>query len=182
MLEIELKYRVADFQAAESWIQRVGLAPWIAREDRDRYFNHPGRDFAVTDEALRIRSIGCTNCITYKGPRIDTQTKTREEIELPIADGPDAVADLERMLLRLGFRAVATVSKSRRVAQVARDGFEIHICLDAVEHVGQYVELEIVAESGHLNEAKAILFQIAKEIGLQEPERRSYLELLLARR
>ena len=73
---------------------------------RDRYFNHPSRDFAQTDEALRIRTQGRETRITYKGPIVDSQTKTRREIEIPVGahDGDDE--KLAQVLVLLGFREV----------------------------------------------------------------------------
>ena len=56
----------------------------------DQYFAHPARDFAQTDEALRLRRVGKQNFITYKGSKIDATTKTRREIELPLAPGEEA--------------------------------------------------------------------------------------------
>ena len=44
----------------------------------------PCRDFAQTDEALRIRTVGDTSFVTYKGPKLDATTKTRRELELPL--------------------------------------------------------------------------------------------------
>ena len=52
----------------------------------DIYFNSPIVDFAKTDEALRIRTTKQGDekhiFITYKGAKIDSESKTREEIEL----------------------------------------------------------------------------------------------------
>jgi inorganic triphosphatase YgiF len=84
--EVEQKYPVADVAALE-----VRLAGAAARwhgvvEQVDRYFGHPSRDFAATDEALRLRSTAEGVVITWKGPRLDATAKTRREIELPLAE------------------------------------------------------------------------------------------------
>ena len=60
-----------------------------------------------------------------------------------------------------------------------RDGFNVEVCLDAVESVGRFVELEILAPSESLAPAKAVILKMADELGLPAQERRSYLELLL---
>ena len=78
-------------------------------EQVDRYFNHPARDFGVTDEAFRIRSVGDANCVTYKGPRIDSVTKTRREIEVSFAEGSDAASQMTDIWQSLGFRFVREV-------------------------------------------------------------------------
>ena len=76
-------------------------------------FNAPDRDFAQTDEALRIRRVGSFNFLTYKGPKQDRQTKTRTEIEVALAPGPEAAEAMSQLVTRLGYRPVAVVAKTR---------------------------------------------------------------------
>ena len=182
MLEIELKFRVDDFGALESKLREWRAEPGANRNDLDEYFQAPHRDFALTDEAFRLRRIGASNFITYKGPRTDAATKTRLEIEVPLADGNEPAQDFEGLVKALGFRPVALVRKQRRTFGLQRGGFDIEICLDTVAEVGNYIELEIVAPDESLQNARMVLLQIAKELGLEKMERRSYLELLLERR
>ena len=86
MYEVEQKYPLADVAAVEAALARLG-ATWHATvEQVDRYFNHPCRDFAATDEALRLRRTGEALAITWKGPRLDATAKTRRELELPLAE------------------------------------------------------------------------------------------------
>ena len=179
MLEIEVKYRMDDRARIEQTLRSWGARLIEDREDADAYFNAPHRDFARTDEALRTRHIGARNFVTYKGPRIDQQTKTRTEVEVPLADGPKPAADFELLLSLLGFRPTATVRKRRRVYSFDRNGFHVEACLDDVDRVGQYAELEIVADEAQLESARAVVLRCASELGLVQAERRSYLELLL---
>ena len=87
MFEVEQKFRVDGFAEIETHLARLGAEIENPIEQVDTYFAHPQRDFAATDEALRIRQVGDENFVTYKGPKIDSQTKTRREIELPFASG-----------------------------------------------------------------------------------------------
>jgi adenylate cyclase class 2 len=151
----------------------------VERDEADLYFNAPDRDFRLTDEALRIRCIGPANYVTYKGPRRDTTTKTREEIELALPPGEAGANDFARLLERLGYRRVAEVRKHRAEFSLQRDGHTLHVCLDDVVGVGPYVELEIVAEESALAAAQATVLATAAELGLGPSERRSYLELYL---
>jgi adenylate cyclase class 2 len=181
MLEIEAKYPVSEIQSLETNLRRLGAEPVEERTDADHYYNAPDRDFAQTDEAFRVRRIGERNLLTYKGPKIDRQTKTRREIEVAFADGAGAADDLQRLLTHLGYKPVAVVHKKRRVYELVRDGFTMHFCIDQVENVGTYAEIEIMAEHEKLEAAKAVLQQAAADLGLTTTERRSYLELLLTR-
>ena len=64
MLEIEQKYAHADFAALEQRLAEWGLPQAEEHTEADHYLNAPDRDFAQTDEALRVRSVGAKNFIT----------------------------------------------------------------------------------------------------------------------
>ena len=182
MLEVEVKYAGADFAALERQLRHWGASEAEPRTDADHYFNAPDRDFAATDEALRLRRIGERNFLTYKGPKRDTQTKTRTEVEVSLAPGDTAADDFARLLIHLGYRPVAVVRKARRLFHLRRGGFALEVTLDDVEGVGRFAELEIQAPEERLDAARQVLLQTAAELGLSAGERRSYLELLLAAR
>jgi len=180
MLEIENKYPVTDFPRLEKALAKLGAQPAVDRQDADHYFNAPDRDFAQTDEAFRIRRIGTHNHVTYKGPKIDRETKTRKEIEVPFAGGDEAAAKMIDLFTHLGYRPVAVVRKRRRTLELEREGFDLEICLDEVEQVGTFAEIEIVAEEKRFEAAKAVIQKLAVELGLGATERRSYLQMQLS--
>ncbi|HWC88880.1 MAG TPA: class IV adenylate cyclase [Pirellulales bacterium] len=179
-LEVEQKYRLEN--SAEVWQRLAALgARWDADQQQvDRYFNHPAHDFARSDEALRIRTIGDNNFITYKGPKLDETTKTRREIELPLAAGAKAAGQYAELLAALGFRFVAEVQKCRRPGRLAWEGFEVQLAWDQIERLGSFLELELIADETGQQQAKACLASLAHALALAQAERRSYLELLLA--
>jgi adenylate cyclase class 2 len=182
MLEVEMKFPIDDISVLKSRLADVAPGPPEAvREEVDHYFNAADRDFAQTDEALRLRQIGSRNVLTYKGPKLDQHTKTRKEIEVPLADGPEAATKLVEMLHSLGYRPTATVHKRRTVYHVEFGGFAGEICLDDVSDVGRFVELEIVAPEGQLEPARQAVQELARRLGLEKSERHSYLELWLER-
>src|SRR5947208_14513961 len=123
MLEIEMKFPVPDFADLQRRLADWGAAPAVVREDADEYFNAPDRDFARTDEALRLRRIGPANYVTYKGPKRDAQTKTRTEVEVPLAEGDEAARDFTALLTHLGYRPTAVVHKRRTIYHLTRAGF-----------------------------------------------------------
>jgi adenylate cyclase class 2 len=182
VLEVEVKFRLSDWTQLRSQLAECGSVAVVTRKDTDHYFNAPDRDFAKTDEALRLRRIGLDNYLTYKGPKREKQTKTRTEIELPIAPGPDGATNAVKLLAFLGYRPVAVVSKTREIHKLVRSNFPIEVCLDDVGTVGKFVELEIQADEARWEEARNVLLATATELGLTEQERRSYLEMLIAPR
>jgi len=182
MLEVEMKFPDADFVLVEKRLAEWGAREAVQRQEADHYFNAPDRDFGQTDEALRLRRVGQANFVTYKGPKRDSQTKTRTEVEVPLAEGDPAADGFARILTHLGYRAVAVVRKQRRIYHLEQDGFSLEVCLDEVDGLGRFVELEIQAPEEQLEPAQAVLLRLAAALGLSRTERRSYLELLLAAR
>jgi adenylate cyclase class 2 len=177
--EVEQKFFVQDIAAIERKLREVGAQNAARLEQVDIYFNHPSRDFARTDEALRLRQVGQQNFITYKGPKVDTTTKTRREIELPLGEGTEVAAKLAELLTALGFRRVAEVRKIRRTFHINWQGSQIEAALDDVTGVGTYLELEIATDEPQLDAARSRIAELAQTLGLSTSERRSYLELLL---
>ncbi|HLN30840.1 MAG TPA: class IV adenylate cyclase [Gemmataceae bacterium] len=180
MLEVEIKFRVADFADLETRLIERGAHFSRSSEEIDQYFNAPDRDFARTDEALRLRRIGSENFVTYKGPKLDALSKTRTEIEVPLQRGQPSADAFTALLGQLGYRPVREVSKLRRIYELEEDGFVIEVCLDEIQSLGKFAELEIVAPEDQLEIARSLLLRIARDLGLAQSERRSYLELLLA--
>jgi len=169
MLEVEVKTPCPDPAAVERKLRRVGAKFLGEVEQRDLYLNHPCRDFPRTDEALRIRTAGDRMEITYKGRKIDRDTKTREEITCPV-DNPEGLIDA---LIGLGFRKGGEVLKVRRRYEL--DGVEVAI--DRVGGLGCFVELE--ARVDDLARGKGMISRTMERLGLRGSERRSYLEMLL---
>ncbi len=180
--EVEMKFLVADAGELRVRLAAHGARFGDAVRQVDRYFRHPARDFACTDEALRIRQFGSQNVLTYKGPKLDRDTKTRREIELDIAPLEAGAAAWHELLLALGFSPVAEVCKWRLPGQIAWQGAEVQLALDEVAGVGSFIELELLAEQDDLAATQARVRSLAQALGLLTMETRSYLEMLLAAR
>ncbi len=181
MLEIEMKFPVADFCAIQQHLTRWSAKILPAIEEADHYFNAPDRDFGKTDEAFRLRCIGEQNRITYKGAKQGGPTKTRTEIEIGLEPGGHAAEQFRRLVQHLGYRPTAVVKKRRSCYDFHRDGFALQACCDEVETLGRFVEIEIVAEPADRDRAQAILLDVVRELGLPASETRSYLEMVLAK-
>ncbi|MEM8946755.1 MAG: class IV adenylate cyclase [Planctomycetota bacterium] len=179
-IEVEQKYRIDDANAVLAALARIGAQSQHVVHQIDTYYSHPNRDFAATDEALRIRRVGESNFITYKGPKLDATTKTRREVELPLASGAASAEGYDELLDALSFRRVAEVSKIRQIYQLVRDSAAIEVSLDQVRDVGDFIEIEIVVDNeSEIASAQTLLAALADELPLASAERRSYLELLL---
>lgn len=177
--EVEQKFRVDGLEDVRRRLEGLQATFQDELQQVDSYFTHPARDFAVTDEALRIRQVGEDCYITYKGPKIDATTKTRREIELPLPPGARTYEQFRELLEALGFRCRADVRKRRVNLHVPWQERTVEVSLDEVEGVGQYVELELTAEAGEMDGARRCIGDLAERLQLSVNERRSYLELLL---
>jgi len=185
MFEVELKYPLSDAAGTTARLERLAARFRPPVEQTDRYFAHPARDFVRVDEALRLRRNGDDVVVTWKGPRLGTAAKTRREIELPVAlpAGEGATATVERwteLLEALGFHRVRDVVKTRRPARLPWHGAEVEVAIDTVASLGTFLELEMLAGEGQVPVALECLESLAVELGCGQPERRSYLELLVA--
>jgi adenylate cyclase class 2 len=181
-IEVEMKFRCHHEEEIESRIRQLPAAEAGSGEQHDTYFAHPQRDFAETDEAFRIRSVGPANRLTYKGPKIDATTKTRPEIEVALGEGVESRGKMAAMLLSLGFREVLTVVKHRRLYRLCWEDRDMELAMDTVADLGQFIELETIAPESDWQAAKESLGRLAVHLQLTSSERRSYIELLLEAR
>ncbi|OAQ53776.1 hypothetical protein HTG_05800 [Natrinema mahii] len=178
MYEVEAKVP-ADLGVVRERLAALAATPEGAVVQVDTYYDAPHRAFAETDEALRIRSErpedGETETrVTYKGPLVDDESKTREEVETAVADGEKTDA----ILTNLGFEPAATVRKERE--RFSLEGYTV--TLDSVADVGDYVEVETEVESeAELETAREGAYDVLERLGLDPDDqlRTSYLGLLL---
>lgn len=177
--EVELKFPLRD---ADAILNLLGSLKAIRKAEQvqvDQYFAHPSRDFAATDEALRIRSVGDENRLTYKGPVIDKATKTRHESELSFESGAGSAEKLAQIWESLGFRRVRVVRKQRETYQMVYHGRNLEVCLDQVEGLGSFLEIETLSDASEMPGAQQAILSFAAELNLSAPEPRSYLEMLI---
>lgn len=178
--EVEIKFRTNDHATLQRRLAELGARADTIAEHEDVYLAHPSRDFAQTNEAFRIRRIGPTNRITYKGPRLSGPTKSREEIEVPFAEGEQSFEQLFRLFSNLGFRKVASVRKTRQPYHLEYQGLPIEVALDTTEGLGEFAEVEAFASrETDLPAAQAAVLDLARELELTDVEPRSYLRMHL---
>ena len=198
MYEVELKLR-ADHESVRAALDDAGATLDRRVRQVDTYYDAPHRDFAETDEALRLREevrerLGksgpesatgseeradvadaeSTTRVTYKGPLVEAKSKTREEHETAVADGDEAAG----ILAGLGFEPAAVVEKDRTFFTL--DGYTVS--LDRVDGLGEFVEIEAeTAESDDIGEVREGAADVLRRLGFDPDDqiRTSYLGLLL---
>ena len=207
MYEVELKLR-ADHDTVRTALDDAGATPDRRVRQVDTYYDAPHREFAETDEALRLREerrermgdsdapdavdegdatdapdvvdeAGVTDAetttrLTYKGPLVDAESKTRAEHETAVADGDTAAG----ILAGLGFEPAAVVEKDRTFFGL--DGYTVS--LDTVDGLGEFVEVEGEAASeDDVADVREGAADVLRGLGLDPDDqiRTSYLGLLL---
>lgn len=152
-----------------------------AVQQTDVYFNAPDRDFRKTDEALRLRTVvtlldgAAQTLVTYKGPKLDKTSSTRRELETAAED----FETMRQLFCALGYKPVFTVTKKRRSFTCGAKT----VCLDCVDGLGDFMELETVLPDGSDREtAVQELLTLLDTLGVAREAltRKSYLELLIA--
>lgn len=184
MIEIEKKYRVPNFEGIR---EKLASGDFDVMSDvkpkfqSDEYFNHRQLRFELQDIALRIRHVADKFILTFKGPNQDATTKIRKEVEVSLTE--EDAGKMSEMFLGMGMHAVAKVCKTRDTIAIRWEGSNVEVCLDSVDEVGCFVELEIVAENeGDVPVAKERLELLAEKFGLEGSTTTSYLEMLLKAR
>jgi len=185
MFEVEIKFRIQNALELEHRIQqRFGNVQFGAPvTESDSFFQHPCRDVIQTDEALRLRNRELSDgtfehSLTYKGPKLDARTKTRQEIELPVTE-PE---QWENLLTALGFKKFASVQKFRRRTELTVNHRHIEIVLDTLpalpESSRTFLEVETIAATEDIEECRLLILDIADQLELGEQIRDSYLKLV----
>ena len=170
MIEVESKFKSPGNEKVEKALAHLGAKKIGIVDMEDVYFAHPSRDFGKSDEALRLRKTDGGAELTYKGPRMHSESaKAREEVTLK-TDNP---LTAQRIIERLGFKEFCIVRKRRSSYLLDK----LRVDVDNVDGLGEYVELEVLTESPE--RAEQLVELARKELGLDKLEKRTYLELLV---
>lgn len=179
-VEVEVKLKVHDKKQLGHRLKQQGFVTGKLVAETDIYYTAPHHDFARLDEALRIRTVKDlvsgkeTAVITFKGPKLDQVSMTRQELETEVGNAKTA----RKILESIGFQPVLPVEKKRQYFYHEN----MTACIDSVKNLGNYLELEILTD---LEENRTAALQkieeTLKQLGysMQETTRSSYLSMLM---
>ena len=182
MIEVEIKLPVHRRAAIEKGLRSLHFEPGDLIRESDIYFTSDFHDFMGSDEALRLRDsenlsrAATSSFLTYKGPKLDTVSSTRQELETAVSDS----GVCRDILLSLGYRELSPVRKLR---QYYHRG-PLTACVDQVEGLGSFLELELLVETEEdrpeaLKKIEAILHDL--DCRMEDTTRYSYLYMLQTR-
>ncbi len=186
MIEVEVKCPVRSLSQIRMQLTQIGFKKEKICTEHDVYLNHPEHDLRKSDQALRIRTVTedgrSESFVTFKDKKIDQVSMTREEYETAVADG----AIMRQIFRGLGYAQSFDVIKVREYMIFKN----IHACLDQVNGLGAFLELEILCDIDTLNEKEKELARkeslseieaVMQKIGLrmEETTTTSYLSMLM---
>lgn len=167
MREVEVKARVSNpsLVLAKLGDLNVKFGPPIAQHDRVFSPASAKEEFGTPQigvNFLRVRRQGDESLLTLK--RSETNELDSFELETTVSD-PDQA---EKMLEALGYVLVSEIKKVRRKSQLK----DVEICLDEVELLGTFIELEKLLENdGDVSGVQDELFNFLKGLGIDDSDR-----------
>lgn len=187
MVEVEIKLKVDSADLIEKKLVELGFKKGQTLQEIDYYYNGVDRDFRESGEALRLRlteSLDGSALVadrpgepliqmTYKGPKLDKVSMSRVEHQVNIDD----FETMQSILSSLGYKPVMPVVKLRRELF----GEAMTACVDTVDGLGDYLELEIIVDEENqredaLNKIADVLNKM--EYSISDTTTISYLSML----
>lgn len=187
MIEVEVKLKINSAESIEKKLIELGFKKGQTLQEIDHYYNGVDRDFRDSGEALRLRLVESLDGsavvtdrpgepliqMTYKGPKLDNVSMSRVEHQVNI----DNFETMLSILSSLGYKPVDPVIKLRR--ELFSE--EICACVDTVDGLGDYLELEImVDEESQREKALDRISVVLKQLGysISDTTTTSYLSML----
>jgi adenylate cyclase class 2 len=165
MREIEIKLKVGNIDELEKKLTGAGCIFSQPISQHDTVYTYDNSiSFQEAKEghiAIRIRHEDDKFQLNLKQQRSNQLDNIEYETEVKDAN------EVHQMLLVLGWKPETEVKKIRKKAKMG----EYEICLDRVEKLGDYIELEKMAdENANPEEVRKELFEILKPFGLSEKD------------
>lgn len=179
MIEVEVKVSVKNKKEIEKKLLHMGFLKGDLLKESDFYFDSECSNLRKNDKALRIRRCenlttnSTENRMTFKGPKMDTVSMTRKELEMQVESAETG----KEILMSLGFTPIHPVIKLRQYFYLDK----VTACLDIVENLGAFLELEIVVpQEDEKGDALNKIILLLHELGYGQEAiiRRSYLTML----
>lgn len=192
MIEVEIKIKIDANETVEDKLLKQGFRKITQILEIDTYFDNEKQEIRGADKALRLRetkrieqadidfaaakkdSQNTKVEINFKGPKLDQAFASRTEYETQVKD-----AESMRMILQaLGYEKVEPQVVKKRIMYVREN---VTACLDHIENLGAFLELEILVDCESQKEAAlAEIRELIELLGysMDDTTARSYLSQL----
>lgn len=146
MIEVEVKLKINSVEDVISKLKELGFSEAEMLRETDTYFDNKEGAIRHSDRALRIRETYNYNSdnsccqINFKDKKYDNKSMSRPEFETEVNDAESMI----KIINGLGFFPVEPkVIKKRQILKSS----SISACVDTVEGLGNFLELEIITDS-----------------------------------
>ena len=174
MIEVETKLKINNIKRMIERIRGLKGEYKGEKTELDLYFDHPDIRIFRSGSALRVRNANGVCRLTYKGPKKDDETTSREEIEI----GIESASEMRKILAELGFYVLCEVKKQRKTYLLG----DLIVTLDDVEDLGEFIEVEGKASNdAEYMKKKKEIFMLLNDLKLSSEviSKKSYLEMIL---
>ena len=170
MLEIELKARL---QSKERVMQALTEKGCIWEKNvcqEDVIYIQKNVEQTINIPVFRIRKIDEKIILTLKIQAADINTA--KELELEVSDGNM----MHQILQIIGFDAKVELKKRR--TETEYKGYTI--CIDEVDRLGDFIEIEKLAQEAQIEEEYAEMWKVFEGLGIQKSdlEEKKYFEMI----
>jgi adenylate cyclase class 2 len=163
MKEVEVKAKVSSFEEIKSKLQDLGCSFSELMIQEDRIYLPNGIEFPDKTEGTlfaRIRNSNGKYILTVK-KQLETEFECMEH-ELVI-DSPEQANEILKLL---DFHEVLFVSKKRIKCKYS----DMEICLDDIDGLGTFVEVEKMTNEKDTAKIKKELFEFLETLGIKKEE------------
>ena len=164
MKEIEVKARARDFKKLMNSLREMGCKFSEPIYQNDRIFLDKNIKFSDIKKDTNIMRIRDSNGIFILTLKIHLENELDcIEREIIVNDSKQA----EDILFYLGFREVIRVKKKRIKIKYK----DLEICLDEVEGLGNFIEIEKIIKEGDSLKIQEELFKFLESLGVKREDK-----------
>lgn len=163
MREIELKFKVDSLDNIIDFLKKEGCIISDVLDQKDTVYVSNINDTESREESvwLRVRQENDKIELNYK--KQGNKKMTSKEIEFQVDSSDKAKCFLEE----LGFVKWVEVHKRRITTKYK----EYNICMDQVERLGNFIEIEILVPDDNDKDYEEELYLVAEELGINRNNR-----------
>ena len=163
MREIELKFKVDNLDALINKLKEEQCEISTVKMQNDTIYVQDLNDTESKEGSVWLRVRKENNKIELNYKKQSKKKMESEEIEFEVSSYELA----NQFLKALGYLPWVEVNKKRRYSNYK----EYNICIDEVEKLGSFVELEILVDKDNKEDYELALLEVAKKLGINPDKR-----------
>lgn len=173
MREIECKFQIQDKKELLNRLKEKGCSLEKEITQKDTIFVQDIKDTESKPNSIWLRVRKTNNTIELNYKKQSKKKSESKEIEFQVNDYDKAI----EFLIALGFQKWVEVQKKR----ITTTYQNFNICIDEVERLGAFVEIEMLASENDSIDYEPIIMSVAKELQIDTKKRiNSHYDTMIA--